>query len=160
MKTVITHERLGEIIYEESAWTGQKNISINGQKLNKVKRNIFQIPGGETVTLKGNFFLGTTAVIGAETVALTQPYKWYEYVLSVIPFILIIIWGNTVALCNIVPIVGGAIGGAISALFVVVNLLLIKKVNNIGFKVLISLVVTGLCFLACYLIALAILAIL
>lgn len=158
MKTIINHEQFGEIIYEESAWTGKKSIYINGQKLEKVGRNIYQIPGGETVTLKGSFFVGTKAVIGAETVTLTQSYKWYEYVLSVIPFLLVIIWGNSVALCSIVPIVGGAIGGGISALFVVLNLLMIKKVNNIAFKVLIPLVVTGVCFLACYLIALAILA--
>ena len=160
MKSVIQHESLGEIIYEESAWTGRKSISINGQQLRKVKRNEFQTSEGETVTLKGNYFLGTTAVIGTESVTLTQAYKWYEYVLSAIPFILVIIWGNSVALCSIVPIVGGAIGGGISALFVVANLLLIRKVKNIGLKVLIPLLVTGLCFLACYLIALAILAIL
>ena len=158
MKSVIQHESLGEIIYEESAWTGSKSISINGQRLKKVKRNVFQTPEGDTVTLKGNFVLGTTAVIGTETVALTKPTKWYEYVLSVIPFILIIIWGNSIALCNIVPVVGGAIGGAISAVFVVLNLLLIKKVKNIGLKILIAVVTTGLCFLICYLIAIAILS--
>ena len=158
MKTVIMHERLGEIVYEESAWTGRKSLTINGQRLTKSGRNIYQIPGGETVTLKGSFLLGTKLTIGTETVNLTQSIKWYEYALSIIPFILVLVWGNSVALCSIVPVVGGAIGGAIGGAAVVLNLLLIKKVKNIAFKVLIAVGVTGLCFLVCYLIALAILA--
>lgn len=158
MKSVIQHESLGEIIYEESAWTGSKSISINGQKLSKVKRNVFQTQEGETVTLKGNYFLGTKAVIGTETVALTQSIKWYEYVLAIIPFILIFTWGNSVELCSIVPIVGGGIGGAINGAMIFLNLWFIKKAKNIAFKVLIAIGVTGLCFLICYLVAIAILA--
>ena len=42
--------------------------------------------------------------------------KWYEYILALIIPIFVLTWGNSVYLCSIFPIVGGAIGGAISAL--------------------------------------------
>ena len=158
MKSVIQHERLGEITYEESAWTGKKTLSINGHPLDKTAKNMFRTYDGETIELKGNFFRGTKAFIGTETIILTAPCKWYEYVLAALPFILIMIWGNSPALCAIIPAVGGAIGGLIAALFVVGILAICRKVKNVFLKILIAIVMTGLCFLVCYLIALAMLA--
>ncbi|MCH5163191.1 MAG: hypothetical protein J1G38_06860 [Clostridiales bacterium] len=158
MKCVIQHERLGEITYVESPWTGKKSLLINGQQLEKTAKNVFQTADGETVTLTGNFFRGTTATIGAETITLTPPCKWYEYLLAFPPFILILVWGNSVALCRILPVVGGAIGGAIGGVFLVLTMFAVRKVDNILLKILISVLMTGICFVICYLIALAILA--
>ncbi|MCH5156053.1 MAG: hypothetical protein J1F69_05535 [Clostridiales bacterium] len=157
MKNVIKHERFGEITYEESIWTGKKSLYLNGQKLDSTSKNIFQTPSGETIELKGNFFSGISAVVGAETIAVMPGCKWYEYVLSLIP-ILIMVWGNTVALCKIIPIVGGAIGGGISGLFIALTLFIIKKIHNVFLKILFAIAMTGICFFICYLIALAILA--
>ena len=28
---------------------------------------------------------------------------WYDYVLAIIPFILVLVWGNSVYLCTIIP---------------------------------------------------------
>ena len=159
MKSVIKHERLGEITYEESFWTGKKTLYFNGQELTKTARNVFQTSEGETVTLTGNFFSGLKANIGTESVQLTAACKWYEYVLSALPLVLILIWGNSVALCNIFPVVGGAIGGLIGGVFLALNMLICRKINNVILKVLICIATTGICFIICYGIALAILSI-
>ena len=84
--------------------------------------------------------------------------KWYEIVLSVIPFALILVWGNSVSLCSIVPVVGGFIGGAVSALFSMFNVMLIKSIKNVWLKIAVTIGMTALTFLACYLIALAFLS--
>lgn len=160
MKCVIQHERLGEITYEESFWTGKKTLYVNGQALTKTARNVFQTSEGETIKLTGSFFTGIKANIGTEAVQLIAACKWYEYVLSVLPFILIMVWGNSVALCSIIPVAGGAIGGLIGGVFFALNMLFCRKTNNIFLKILICIVTTGICFLICYGIALAILSIL
>lgn len=109
-------------------------------------------------TLKGNFLSGVVLNTGSETIRLTPSIKWYEIVLSILPFILIMMWGNIVALCEIVPIVGGAIGGAVSAVCCLLNLFIIKSVRQIWLKVIISIAFLGVAFLLCYLIAIPILA--
>lgn len=68
------------------------------------------------------------------------------------------VWGNSTALFQIVPVVGGAIGGLISALCCVVNLFIIKPIRQIWLKIIISIVFVGVAFLLCWLIAVAILS--
>ena len=97
--------------------------------------------------------------IDGQVVELTPSVKWYEYLLSILPFVLIMVWGNSVELCLLVPVVGGAVGGLVSAIFCMVNLFVIKKFKPWWIKVLISIATLGLTFLVCYLIALIILAI-
>ena len=60
--------------------------------------------------------------------------------------------------CSIVPVVGGAIGGGMGAIFGMTNVMLIKSVKNVFLKILISLGITALTFLAGYLVALAVLS--
>ena len=160
MENTVQHEKLGTITYEESFWTGRKSLSLNGNKLNQVSKNVFQTPDGTTITLKGNFLLGTKATVGTETIVLSPALKWYEIVLSIVPFIFIVVWGNVVTLCKIIPIIGGALGGAFCGLFIVLNLFFIKKVKNIFIKILITIGCFGLCFLICFLLGLAFLSIL
>ena len=158
MKSVINNEKLGEIVFEESAWTGKKKISIAGKQLTKVDKTTYKTEDEKTATLTGNFIQGCKMTFKGETIELTPSVKWYEYVLSILPFILIMIWGNIAALCEIAPVVGGAVGGLISAIFSCVNLVVIKKFKQWWLKLIISLITLGLTFLVCYLIALAIIA--
>lgn len=157
MKEIIKDEKYGEVIYNENAWTGKKDLSISNKALEKVDRSTFKMEDGKEVKLSGNYFSGVKLNIDSDTIVLSQGLKWYEYVLSSLPFILILIWGNSVALCEIVPIVGGFVGGLISAVFSFLNLIILKRLKNIWLKVLISVVTLGLTFLVCFLIALAIL---
>lgn len=138
MKQVVQHETLGEIVYEEGAWTGKKTLTINGEQLQKTSKNTFEL-NGEQITLNGNFLKGASITVGGETIQIIPAVKWYEVVLSILPFLLIMIWGNVVELCLIVPVVGGAIGGLISGIFSVSNLIIIKRVDKIWLKILISL---------------------
>lgn len=109
---------------------------------------------GDAVYLKGNYLSGVNVTINDETFPLMSALKWYDILLSLLPFILVLIWGNSRGLVNIVPIVGGAIGGLFGGLGTGINLLLSKSIKNIWLKIVITILVTGLTFLICYLIAL------
>ena len=161
MKTTVCSESFGEIIYEENAWTGKKDLSINGVQLNKTSKKTFEYNNGEsvtTVTLKGSVMSGVTATIGDETVKIVTAPQWYEIALSVFIFAFVLVWGNSVALCSIFPIVGGAIGGAISGALAVVNLMVVKNIKNIGGKILVSIGIFVLTVAICATIAFALLS--
>ena len=158
MKITKEHAEYGLIVFEENVWTGKKKLSINGKPLQKVGKTTFTGEGGKTVFLKGNYFAGCRLQLDKEEIVLTPALKWYEIVLSVIPLALILVWGNSVALCSIVPVVGGLIGGVVSALFSVLNVMLVKSIKNVWLKIAVTVVMTALTFLACYLIALVFLS--
>lgn len=81
-----------------------------------------------------------------------------EIFLALLPFIFDIIWGNIPSTVGIFPIVGGAIGGVITALLGMTSLIFMKKTKNVLFKLLIGLGFAIIAILICYLIALAILS--
>ena len=149
MKEVIQHETYGEIVYEESFWTNKKSLTVNGVSASKISKKAFQMPDGKTATVQGNFISGACLLVDSEWIRLTPKLKWYEIALAVIPFILIMVWGNVVALCQIVPVVGGAIGGGLSALFSVAGLVLIKRAKPIWLKIVIAVAVTAATFGIC-----------
>lgn len=149
MKQVINHEKYGEIIYEEGFWLGKKWLTVNGVPLNKISKREFQMQDGSILKIQGNFLRGASLVIGTETINLTPKVKWYEVALCLIPFLLIMVWGNVVALCEIVPVVGGAIGGGISGALSFLGLVFIKNVKPIWLKILIAIAVTGVTFGIC-----------
>lgn len=158
MKTEISHERLGKITYTESFWTGQKNIAIEGKNIVKVTKNQFSDETGTIYNLKGNYLTGVVMETGTDSVRLSPSVKWYEIVLSVLPFILIMVFSNVPAIFEVFPVVGGAIGGGISAVTSCANLAIIKCVRNVWLKILITLGMIALTLLICFLIALIILA--
>ena len=158
MKIVIQHQRFGEIIYSENFWTGKKNISVGGYQLQKVNKTTYAVPGGPAeavVYVKGNLFTGVSLSVMGEVVPVTPATQWYEYAMCVQMFLLVMIWSNVPALFNIIPIVGGAVGGAISGLFIVINIFLMKKTNSVLVKIAIWLGMNVLMFASCYLVALA-----
>ena len=83
--------------------------------------------------------------------------KVFEYILAVLPFIVIMIWGNNVTLCSIIPVAGGAIGGFISGAFSGLNFAIFPKLNNIFLKVIIAIGTIIASFLICFVIAVTIL---
>ena len=46
MKTAVNDEQYGEILYEESFWTGSKQLTVNGEKLEKLSKNTFSLHDG------------------------------------------------------------------------------------------------------------------
>lgn len=149
MKQIIQNDTYGEIVYEENFWTGRKSLAINKEPLQKISKNVFQMKDGKQVTLSGTFFVGVKLVIGFDTIQLIPTIKWYEIVMSLLPFILIMVWGNTVTLCRIVPVVGGAIGGGISGLMSCANCYAIRNVKKLWLKILISVLMLGATFGIC-----------
>lgn len=154
MKSKILHPVYGEIIYDENFWTGSKSLYVNGVKLNKISKNTF---GGQSDfapicwTVSGNVLSGVKVIVNGETIEVDKKPAWYDIVLSSLIFILIMIWGNSVALCSIVPVIGGAIGGGISGIMLATNLIIIKKQNSILKKILITLGMMAATFVICML---------
>ncbi|MDE5593720.1 MAG: hypothetical protein K2I75_07295 [Clostridiales bacterium] len=158
MQTVIQHQTYGEIVYDESAWTGKKALSIGGTPLEKVSKREFKMQDGTTVTVNGGFLQGASLDVKGEKIEVTPRVKWYEIVLCMLPFLFVMIWGNVTALCKIIPIVGGAIGGGISGLCSVLGLWGMKSVKPIWLKLLIAFASFAVTFAVCYGIAIAILS--
>ena len=104
MKVTVNHPVHGEIVFEENFWKGKKKLSVNGKKLQKVGKKTFAGEGDKTFFLEGNFFNRKQASSGKREIVLTPALKWYEVVLSVLPFLLILIWGNSVALAALFPL--------------------------------------------------------
>ena len=159
MQVTVNHNFFGTITYTESFWTGKKEIYFGQFPLVKQSKNTYLMPGGDpnaVVTVKGNFLTGVSLVLGSETIRLTPAPKWYEWVLALLPLIFICVWGNSVPLCMIFPIVGGALGGAIGGLAFVFGLLFMKKTERIAYKLLIGLGIFVAAVLSCYALAIAI----
>ena len=147
MKNTIQHPVYGQILYEESIWTGKKVITVNGTALQKVSKDTYVLTiAGESVyaVLKGSLLSGACLTIRDEAIWLVAKPAWYDWLLSVLPFVVMIIWGNSPQLCSIIPVVGGAIGGAIGGVGFVTTMVLVR--DRTGFKKilagLLSLVVT------------------
>ena len=153
MKSKVMHPVYGEIIYDENFWTGAKSLYVNGTKLNKISKNTF---GGQSDfapiwTVSGNVLSGVKVIVNGETIVVDKKPAWYDIVLSSLIFILIMIWGNSVALCSIVPVIGGGIGGAISGFMLAANLIIIKQQSSILKKILITLGMMAATFVICML---------
>ena len=105
MRAIIQDEKLGEIVYEENSFTGKKKISINGVECVKVKKRVFELnteEGTKEIVLKGNAIIGLTLESEGREIILIEKIKWYEIILGILPILLVITWGNNVALCKIV----------------------------------------------------------
>lgn len=162
MKKYFSSDKYGSIAYEENVWTGKKKIYVGGQVLNKETNKIYSasIKGQSIIAnLNGNIFKGITLNVGNETFTISEKNTWYEIVLAFIPLLLVLIWGNSVALCNIIPIVGGVIGGVVGAMFSLLSITYMNKAKKPLYKVLIGLGAIILTFVVCFLLALLFLSI-
>ena len=157
MKESIQHPVYGQIVYEESFWTGKKSITVNGVSAPVVSKNKFMIDGKEA-TLKGNFAGGVSMSIEGETIQLTPKSKWYESALAVIPLVFLLTWGNSVELCAIFPVVGGALGGLLGAIGGIMSRNYMRRQKNPLLKVLIGLVAAAATIFVAYLLALVLIA--
>ena len=158
MKKNFNSEKYGNILYEESFWTGRKRITINGKVMKATSKTTFELQNEEEeikALIIGNLLKGMTLKVDEEKFEVYAKSSWYEYVLAFMGVVLVIVWGNSVELCSIVPVIGGAIGGGISGLLAVLSLMTMKKVNNPLLKVLIGLGMFVGTFLICMLLGVA-----
>lgn len=148
MKKNISHPVYGEIIYEESVWSGKKSISMKGIPLKCISKNVYTLEDGEytiQVNLRGSALAGVALCIQNEEIWVINKPAWYDWVLSMIPFVLMIVWGNSVQLCSIIPVVGGAIGGALGGAAMVMTMFMIRG-KSIVRKLLTALLSTLITF--------------
>ena len=139
MRECIQHPTYGEIVYHET-WTGKKSICVNGVNAPAISSKEFVIDNKMAV-LTGNLFGGVALDIAGEKIEISPKPKWYEMLLGILPFLFVLVWGNSKALCAIFPIVGGAIGGALGGLGFYLSLTLIKRANSLLEKIVIALAV-------------------
>lgn len=153
MKLTVQHPQFEQIDYEENIWSGKKHLFVNGARLASIDKTTFILNGEEKkfCYLKGSIATGIRLTIDQEVIELAPKTKWYEWVCTVALVCFVIVWGNSPALCAIVPIVGGAIGGAISGAMAMLNLMLMKKQDNIGIKLAIWLGMLLATFVLCFL---------
>ena len=158
MKTVVQNEKYGEFVVDENVWTGKIKVFLNGKELAKVDKTRYLIEEKKYIDFTGNSIKGLYMTVDNQTTQVTAPAKWYEIALSVLIFVVILIWGNSLTLCSIVPVVGGAIGGGLSAMLAVVNLFVMRGIKNVALKLLAYVGIFAVTFGLCPAIGTAILA--
>lgn len=158
MKTVVQNEKYGEFVVDENVWTGKIKVFLNGNELAKVDKTRYLIEEKKYIDFTGNSIKGLYMTVDNQTTQVTAPAKWYEIALSVLIFVVILIWGNSLTLCSIVPVVGGAIGGGLSAMLAVVNLFVMRGIKNVALKLLAFVGIFAVTFGLCAAIGTAILA--
>ena len=159
MKELTMHPDYGEIVYEESFWTGKKRLFINGVEAERISKKEFSV-NGKRALIGGSFLTGVRLLIDDQLVVISPKTKWYELVLAWIPFVFLMIWGNSVTLCSIFPVVSGALGGIVGALAAVTSIMLMKKTRSTLIKILIGLASFVVTVVIAYIMAIAILSVL
>ena len=138
MKEFVQHPIYGEIVYNESLWTGKKTLTINGVCAQPVSKKEFTVEGKKVVII-GSSLMGLKLQIDTDIVEITQNPKWYEIVFAVLPLIFLLTWGNSAVLCSIFPVVGGALGGALGSIGSITSLSLMKNAKSLLTKLIIGI---------------------
>ena len=157
MKITINHPTYGEIVYDESIWTGKKTLTVNGATCFAVSKKEF-LAGEQKILLSGSLLSGVRLTINQETVEVSPRPAWYEIAFAILPLVFLITWGNNPALCAIFPVIGGAIGGAIGGVFGMTSLVLMKKTSSVGKKLLIGVGMLAAAVLASFVLAILLLS--
>lgn len=144
MKAIINNENTKNktLIYQEGFWTGKRTISYDGTPLTKVKRNIYEYKKDEVAEnfeIKGNQLVGVTINMFGNNVEVSRKLTWYEIVLSVLVFLPCILFGA----------VGGAVGGVLGF----TNVMVIRSINKIWGKIIVSIEFIAISLLLSYVLA-------
>ncbi|MBP3300795.1 MAG: hypothetical protein J6M34_04765 [Clostridia bacterium] len=156
MQATFEHPKYGTVLYDENAWTGAKRLYVNGRLLEKQSKNTFVlVKDKQTVyfTLKGSFISGVKLIVDDRIFPIVTGPKWYEILLVVAIAIFYFVWASIPALFQYLPVVGGAIGGAVCGGFSFLSLYLMKMQKNPGIKILIGLGMGVAIFAVTYLLA-------
>ena len=81
---------------------------------------------------------------------------WYEIACSISIFALILVWGNSEYLYSILPVVGGAVGGAMGFM----NLLAMKSCKSVPAKLAVWVAMLLATLFLCFAVALVIFSVL
>ncbi len=157
MKESIRHPLYGEIIYTESFWSGKKTLTVNGVDAQRISKKEYLINEKRAI-LKGNYYTGACLYIDGELIQLTPKSTWYEIILSILPLVFLLTWGNSPALCAIFPVIGGAIGGFLAGGAFVASLLFMRRAKSPMSKIFIGIGVCAVSILISFALAIIILS--
>lgn len=149
MKRIIENEKYGTIVYSESFWTGKKGVNINGMPLERVNKKTFKLENGDTATLTGNSLTGISLGVGGDVIPLSAPMKWYEIAIAIGFFVFVLVWSNIPELCSILPLISGAVGGAINGVCNVAGIFLAASLEKSRDRLLVLIGFGIISFLAC-----------
>ena len=141
MKNIVNDSKYGQVIYEESFWTGKKNLTINNEKFLKISKNVYSGMLNEndeeptSVELNGNYLKGATIRVNSQIIEVVPKIKWYEIILILLPFIIDMI----LSFVPIIPILGGALGALVTFLAGILELTLMRNTTSIAMKILIAI---------------------
>lgn len=137
------------IIIERSVWTGKSNLYVNNTKLTSIGKNVFLHRENDDTEveyiLKGNEFSGIVLYINNQPITVLRKLNALELILTLIPIVLLGI--------------GGAIGGALAGLGMVVIALSVRKFDKVITKILFSIVIYLIISITWYILASAVLGI-
>lgn len=152
MKEFIQHSIYGEIVYNESFWTGKKTLTVNGINSKRISKKEYMI-NEKTAILKGNYYTGVFLYIDDERIELSPKPTWYEMILSLLSLFFLLTWGNSPTLCAIFPVVGGAIGGLLGGVGLISSSFFMRKQKKPIIKIIIGIVSTFLTVFIAFLLA-------
>ena len=150
MKVTVKHEKYGKIEYVESIFSEKKRIKINDVLLEGDYNTCFIYKNGEEdipVYVQGSYVKGATLQIGNDFIRIVNPIAWYEIVCCSLTTVFLIAWSICSNYLPIVPIAGGAIGGAIYGIMGVFNIAVMKSIRNLPLKFLAWLGMSVLSFI-------------
>lgn len=163
MRRVFNDSELGEIIYEEGLFSGKKRICINKKEAHKVDKTTYSYHDGEKLViigLQGGLFSGVSMKYLNRKIQLVSRSKWYEYLFMIFPLIFVLIWGNSAKLTLLFPVIGGAIGGVISAFCGWISMYFIKKCDKWWLKIIVGLLCCFITISICHIIAIGVIQLL
>ena len=144
MKITINNEQTKNktLEFNVNFWTGKAALIYDGIQLTKIKRNIFEYKlenESFLFEIKGNQLTGINLIMFGNQIEIERKLTWYEIALSILVIIPCFLFGA----------VGGAIGGGLGF----TNMMIIKKINKLHFKILVSVEFCVLGFLLSYIFA-------
>ena len=136
----------GKYRYEESFYSGRNCLLVDGVECKRVDRNHHITKDGKEIIINGSYFTGIVLIDGENQIVLVESIRWYEYLLSML-FVGIVVY----AVLN-PQFKNGLIGGLISGVAGIINLVLIRQFKNIIIKILVTIGVGLVAFGLLYLI--------
>lgn len=153
-----SHTKIGKIWYEKDFWSGKTTITVDGILLTQLSPTLFTYEKDGlkyTVTMRGNDFSGirlnfTSDEKDAKTIIIpmTEGIKGYEYLISLISFIVLGLWYSIAFLMpetNILNLDVVHVGIAVALAFV--SILLATKTEKTGLRLVFYIVSNVISFL-------------
>ena len=153
-----SHSKIGKIWYEKDFWSGKVTITVDGILLTQLSPTLFTYEKDGlryTVTLRGNDFSGirlnfTSSDKDAKTIIIpmTEGIKGYEYLLSLISFIILGLWYSIAFLMPETNILNlDVIHVGISGALAFVSLFLSSRIETNGLRLVFYIVSNIISFL-------------